>query len=218
MYNFWFAVEDQASLQSLKRGIERSEINPTWFPVVARQPHPFNNLASALSKAILRGGVDALFYESLRQPLPPSSLTRRIPTLVSLQNVPTVSDEIAKAKPAGFVVWSEWARTELIKNFKVAPNRVLVVRSGVDLVNWDEALGTFERARAQKTGLPERVRLLFIADDFAGLGGEFLLDFFKNNPRLAESCELHLVVNRNAAATYLNSATRPPHMLSLIHI
>lgn len=208
MYNFWFAVEDSASLLSLRKGITRSEINATWFPV-SRLDSPFTNLVSALSKAAARGTVDALFYESARQPFPAASLMRRIPTLVSLDNVQAVSKLPGGVLPAGFTVWSEWARAELIKQFKVAPNRVQVVRSGVDLANWDEALANFERARGDKAGLPPRVRLLFSGDDFAGLGGELLLDLFRHNPLLAQSCELHLVVTRNTAATYLHPALRP---------
>lgn len=212
MYNLWFAVENSASLASLKKGIERSEVNPTWFPVTTRDDRPFANLPSVLSHAALRGGADALFYESQRQPLPPTGLTRRVPTLISLDSAPVLSKGSDKATPAGFVVWSEWAKRQIVKQFEIAPSRVLVAHSGVDLANWDGALGAFERARARKTGLPERVRLLFVGDDFAGQGGEVLLDLLRNHPRLAESCELHLVVSRNTFATYLTRTLRPRYM------
>jgi glycosyltransferase involved in cell wall biosynthesis len=208
MYNFWFAIEDHVSLLSLKKGVERSEVNAIWFPVAALQSgHPFNNLTPALSRALRRGRVDALFYQSQSRPLPPASLTHRLPTVVSLDCYPCENDE--KVNPAGYVVWSEWARAEAIKSFKVEPGRVLVARSGVDLSGWDASLNNFERARANKTGLPAKVRLLFIADDFVGLGGEVLLDIMRHNPRLADSCEVHIVVNRSTASTYLKPAFLP---------
>lgn len=210
MYNFWFAIEDNTSLLSLKKGIAGSEVNPVWFPAISQQKLPFPNLASAVSQAARRGSADALFYESSHQPLPPSGLVRRIPTLVSLDSAPAISpDNSDWTAPAGFVVWSEWAKAQLVQQSKIAPGRVLVARSGVDLGAWDTALNTFERARSHKTGLPARVRLLFMGDDFSGLGGETLLELLKDNPRLAESCELHLAVSRNTAATYFKSVSRP---------
>jgi len=216
MYNFWFAVENPASLSSLKKGIARPEVNATWYPATPRQSRPFNNLTTALSQAARNGRVDALFYESNRQPMPPAALIRRRPTLLSLEAISSFPEnlpkELAKITPAGLVVGSEWAKTQLVNHLKIAPSRILVTHTGLDLANWDEALQAFERARANKTGLPERVRLLFVGDDFVGLGGTLLLDLLKNKPRLAESCELHLVVNRRTAATYLASALLPNYV------
>ncbi len=212
MYNFWFAIENQAALLPLKRAIERREINSTWFPT-ARETRPFQKLLSAVSPATQ---ADALLYASQRAPLPPASLTRKLPTLVSLDCNAAfnnkVLEEARRVQPAGFLVWSEWARKELIHQLKIEPSRVLMARYGVDLAGWDAARRNFEQARAHKTGLPERIRLLFVGDDFAGLGGEMLLNLLRGNPLLAEEVELHLVVNHKTAAQYLNPAFLPDYV------
>ncbi len=224
MYNFWFAIEDAASAASLKKANFGSDINAVLFPATGDSQRPFPNLLSAVQHA----PVDVLFYESYHQPMPSISLLRQIPTIVSLDAAPLRSfarephrlirnpfmallggrdDRLVQAarQAAGFVVGSEWARQELVQNFGVEASRVLVARTGVDLVEWDATSDFFEIARRRQTELPERVSLLFAGDDFELLGGDVLLNVFKNNPELAELCELHFITRRASAAAHLEA-------------
>jgi glycosyltransferase involved in cell wall biosynthesis len=228
MYNVWFAIEDRASAATLKKADFGNLINPVWFPVTGDTARPF----PTLPQAVQRSKADLLFYESHHQPLPPLSLLKQVPTIISLDAAPlrpfsrernvaagnslssllqAVHEENSKSEKvlaavrqaAGFIVWSEWARQELIGNFGVEPGRVLVARSGVDLEEWDAAHAAYDIARRRETSLPERIRLLFAGDDFEALGGDVLLKVFKRNPELAELCELHFITRRASASVYI---------------
>lgn len=226
MYKVWFAVEDRASVASLKKAEFGIELTPTWFPVTGDNQRPFPTLLQATQ----RSRVDLLFYQSHHQPLPALSILKQIPTVISLDAAPlrpfsrernlatgntlfsilnSKSDEKAERvtqsieHAAGFVVWSEWAKRELLNNFKVSPEKIVVARTGVDLAEWDDAQEAFQVARRAERGLPERIRILFAADDFETLGGDVLLKVFKQYPELAELCELHFITSRASVATYL---------------
>lgn len=226
MYKVWFAVEDRGSVASLKKAEFSIELTPTWFPVTGDNQRPFPTLLQATQ----RSRVDLLFYQSHHQPLPALSILKQIPTVISLDAAPlrpfsrernlatgntlfsilnSKSDEKAERitqsieHAAGFVVWSEWAKRELLNNFKVSPEKIVVARTGVDLAEWDDAQEAFQVARRAERGLPERIRILFAADDFETLGGDVLLKVFKQYPELAELCELHFITSRASVATYL---------------
>lgn len=233
MYNFWLAIEDRSSA-TLSKLLNTSQTQPqtqknkltndlnlTWFPATGNSHRPFPTLLNAVQ----RSSVDLLFYESYHQPMPSSSLLRQLPTIISLDAAPLRSfvrekgrsmsssfgtllrgsDGRIAQQAAGFVVWSEWARHALVNNFAVAPERVLVARTGVDLAEWDASQEFFQIARRYQPGLPERIRVLFAGDDFEALGGDMLLDIFKNDPELAELCELHFITQRASAATHAES-------------
>jgi glycosyltransferase involved in cell wall biosynthesis len=224
MFNLWFAIEDAASAASLKKANFGSDINVTWFPATGDSKRPFPNLLDAVQNS----QVDALFYESYHQPLPAISLLRQVPTIISLDAAPLRSfvreprysvahsfmallrgrDERAvkiAQQATGFVVGSEWARQELIRNFEVESDQVLVARTGVDLADWDATSEAFQIARRRQKELPERFSLLFAGDDFEQLGGDLLLNLFKKNAELAELCELHFITRRASAAAYLEA-------------
>ena len=220
MNNYWFAIEDRTWASSLKNTKFNNQINPTWFPATGHADRPFPYLLDATQ----RSQVDLLFYQSYYQPLPSLSLLRQVPTIILLDGAPLrpfireprrssnqafksllrnlKSDEkmkVAAKQAAGFVVWSEWARQELIRNFEVAANRVLVARSGVDLNDWDASQEAFQITRRPARTLPERIHFLFAGDNFEGLGGDLLLDVFRNDPDLADLSELHLITRRAGA-------------------
>jgi glycosyltransferase involved in cell wall biosynthesis len=235
MFNLWFAVEDAASADSLKKSEFGNDINISWFPATGDSKRPFPNLLNAVQNA----PVDVLYYESYHQPLPSISLLRQVPTIVSLDAAPLRSfrretrpsvgrsfmtllnggdERLAQAarQAAGFVVGSQWAQRELVRNFGVEPGRVLVARTGVDLADWDATSDAFQIARRRQTQLPERVSLLFAGDDFELLGGDLLLNIFNQNPELAELCELHFITRKASAAAYL--ASLAPNLKLHLHL
>jgi glycosyltransferase involved in cell wall biosynthesis len=101
---------------------------------------------------------------------------------------------------AGFVVWSEWAKRHLVKVYGISSQKVAVIRNGVDLASWDATVAGFHATQPKNKQLPERVRLLFVGNEFQRLGGDLLLSVLDNNPVLASRYELHLVMTHTAAA------------------
>jgi glycosyltransferase involved in cell wall biosynthesis len=243
MYSFWFAVEEQARAISLRKSIEASEIKPTWFPTGVSKDNskPFLNLTVALIGTTRRTDVDVLYYESNSAPVPADGTLYRVPTVISLSSLDAnplrpfsanpinqqnsrllgfgrrnglhKDSERAVKQAVGFVVWSEWAKSELVKKLGVPSEKVLVARTGVDLEAWDKAKADYELARSRQPGqLPELVRLLFVGDDFTALGGDVLLEIWKEYPELAQRCELNLVVSKATAAAYADFASRIPNV------
>lgn len=235
MFNLWFAVEDAASAASFKKMDFGTWANASWFPATGDSKRPFPNLLNAVQHV----PVDILYYESYSQPMPSISVMQQVPTIVSLDAAPlrpfgrehrpsvgrsfmallSGGDErLAQAarQAAGFVVGSDWARQELVRNFGVEPGRVLVARTGVELADWDATSEVFQIARRRQTQLPERVSLLFAGDDFELLGGDILLNLFNHNPELAELCELHFITRRASASTYLESLA--PNLKLHLHL
>jgi Glycosyl transferases group 1 len=243
MYSFWFAVEEQAKATSLRKSIEANEIKPTWFPTGISRDNskPFLNLTVALIGTTRRTDVDVLYYDSTAAPIPADGTLHRVPTVISLSSLdanplrpfsanPITSQssrllgfgrknglnkdaERAVKQAVGFVVWSEWAKAELVKKLDIPSEKVLVARTGVDLEAWDKAKTDYDVARSRQPGqLPELVRLLFVGDDFASLGGDTLLEIWKECPELAQRCELNMVVSKATAAAYADFASRTPNV------
>ncbi len=68
-----------------------------------------------------------------------------------------------------FLPRTHWCARSLVHDFGVEPGRILVAPGGIDLEKWSPAV---ERAARE---VPV---LLFVGNDFARKGGEFLLDVF----------------------------------------
>lgn len=81
------------------------------------------------------------------------------------------------------VAWSHWARSSLIHDYGVPPDRAHVITIGTDTTYWRPAP---PRAPA------ERVRILFVGGHFERKGGRLLLDVFRALD-LKDRAELHIV-------------------------
>lgn len=237
MYNFWFAVESPDTRRSLEYGIRQAAtIEVTWLPTTDKTARPFVNLAQRLrtaspdvlfyesskklfpSASVLRQTPTLISLDSA--PLRPFSsmetstknttagkLLHHTRRLLQLEKLDKQSAVIQLA--AGYIVWSNWAKNQLIKNYGVAANKIAVVRGGIDLESWDTALARFNANRPENEQLPERVRLLFAGDDFESLGGESLLQILQSDFELAQRYELHLVLTHATAAQLGSSIKRP---------
>lgn len=130
-------------------------------------------------------------------------LMRRIPTVLSGDMTSAlVAREAQAAAPAWtyapnialeqrlyhaaahVVLWSEWAARSVVDDYGIDPKKVSVIPPGVDRAAF---------APPRPHAPHERVKILFVGNDFARKGGPDLLDVFGNG--FADQAELHLVTN-----------------------
>jgi glycosyltransferase involved in cell wall biosynthesis len=159
-------------------------------------------------RAALRSDrFDGLFFHTPVTALFAQRLMAKVPTVVSMDatplnldsmgasygHVPSASRHIEALKNAltrrtfecarTLIVWSEWARQSLIRDYQVEPTKIQVIPPGIDLQRW-----SFRRDRGDD-GRP--LRLLFVGGDFRRKGGEVLLTAFRRD--LMDRCELDIV-------------------------
>lgn len=82
--------------------------------------------------------------------------------------------------------FSNWARRSVIEDYGVLPQRVTTVPNCM-------ALEVFDRIANNRLPTSERLRLLFVGNDFVRKGGEDLLAVFLEN--FSDFCELDIVTN-----------------------
>lgn len=85
---------------------------------------------------------------------------------------------------AHIVLWSEWAARSVVDDYGIDPRKVSVINPSVDMAAFPP-----RRPHAPE----ERVKILFVGNDFARKGGPDLLDVFTHG--FADRAELHLVTN-----------------------
>ncbi|HLJ69541.1 MAG TPA: glycosyltransferase family 4 protein [Chloroflexota bacterium] len=148
---------------------------------------------------------DAVFFHTQVTTLLSTRLMRRVPAVISLDATPlnydavgaayghhTGSGRVEAVKRAlnrralhaamALITWCDWARTSLVNDYGVDPDRISVIAPGVNLAQWP---GPQPR---QDAGAP--VRFLFVGADFPRKGGDVLLEAFRG---LEGACELHVV-------------------------
>jgi glycosyltransferase involved in cell wall biosynthesis len=84
---------------------------------------------------------------------------------------------------AALIAWCNWAKESLVQDYGVAPDKVTVIRHGVDLSQW--------RPTVKEVGKDAPLRLLFIGGDFERKGGNVLLEAFRQG--LADRCTLDIL-------------------------
>ena len=183
-----------------------------------------------------RRHLDALFLHTQTIALSGALLGRRIPSIVSLDATPINYDSVGvhyghHSQPdsagealkrriyrrvfreaAGLTTWSDWAKRSLGDDYGVDPERVVVVRPGIDLSLFDFG--------CQPCPCREepRLKVLFVGGDFERKGGALLLDCLRGG--LAEECELHIVTRSPVAEgpgvhVYRDLGPNDPRLLSL---
>ena len=150
--------------------------------------------------------LDGLFFHTSVTALFSQRLMGRIPTVVSMDATPLNFDSIGLSyehSPSQFtpleslknalnrrtfnkarrlIIWNEWGKESLVKQYGVAPDKVVVIPPGVDLNKW----------KSNRGAEPQRpVRLLFVGGDFRRKGGDTLLEAFRVS--LMGDCELDIV-------------------------
>jgi glycosyltransferase involved in cell wall biosynthesis len=159
-----------------------------------------------LRDVLRRQTLDALFLHTQVTALFAHRLMTRIPSVVSLDATPINFDRVGGPyghRPSPLpqiegvknalmrrtfkyarkmVIWHNAGKRSLVDDYRVPPERVVVIPPGIDLERW-----RFER----ETGESAPVRLLFVGGDFRRKGGETLLAAFR--ARLMPECELDIV-------------------------
>ena len=143
------------------------------------------------------GQLDGALYHTQVTSLFSAGLMRQVPSVVSLDATPVQYDalgafygHVPSANPRlealkkrlnqrafgaarHLVAWSEWAKTSLVTDYGVAPDKILVIPPGIDTARW----------RCERTQRPSGpVKLLFVGGDFARKGGDTLLEAFECLP------------------------------------
>ncbi len=150
--------------------------------------------------------LDGLFFHTSVTALFSWRVMAHIPTVVSMDATPLNFDSIGNPydhRPSSFapmeslknalnrgtfnrarrlVIWNEWGKNSLVKEYGVDANKVVVIPPGVDMDKWKSA----REVEPQKP-----VRLLFVGGDFRRKGGDTLLKAFSNS--LKQECELDIV-------------------------
>lgn len=83
-------------------------------------------------------------------------------------------------RAAWVLPWSQWVRDSLIRDYRVAPERIRVIPPGIDLSRW--------QPRRERAVGP--LRILFVGGDFVRKGGPTLLAAVK---QVTTPVELHIV-------------------------
>ncbi len=99
------------------------------------------------------------------------------------------------------IIWNEWGKESLVKQYGVAADKVVVIPPGVDLDKWKSN---------RETGPQRPVRLLFVGGNFVRKGGDTLLQAFRGS--LMGECELD-IVTRDSVDTQGLTGVRIHHGL-----
>jgi glycosyltransferase involved in cell wall biosynthesis len=154
--------------------------------------------------------LDGLFFHTSVTALFSWRLMADIPTVVSMDATPLNFDSIGSPydhRPSSFapmeslknalnrrtfaqarrlIIWNEWGKASLVKEYRVDASKVVVIPPGVDLDKWKSARGD---------GPQMPVRLLFVGGDFRRKGGDTLLKAFRTS--LMQQCELDIVTREH---------------------
>ena len=141
--------------------------------------------------------LDGALYHTQVTSLFAAGLMRRVPSVISLDATPLQYDalgafygHVPSANPRlealkkrlnqrafgaarHLVAWSEWAKSSLVTDYGVAPEKISVIPPGIDTARW-------RCERPARTAGP--VNLLFVGGDFARKGGDTLLEAFGRLP------------------------------------
>ncbi len=163
----------------------------------------------ALKAALSVQPLDAIFLHTQTLALFAIPFMRKIPTIVSTDATPLNYDIVGAGynhkvsgnhllerrkflwnrstyhAAAALVTWCQWAKNSLVADYGVPAEKVTVIPPGVDMEQWH-----FGRNKAARL-TTEKVRLLFVAGDFARKGGYTLIEAFRNG--LARDCTLDIV-------------------------
>ena len=154
------------------------------------------------------GRLDGALFHTQVTSLFSAGLMRRVPSVISLDATPVQYDALgafyghipssdarvealkkrlnARAFGAAkrLVAWSEWAKSSLVADYGVSPDKVSVIPPGIDTSLWECPV------RGKRPGEP--VHVLFVGGDFPRKGGDTLLAAFQSLPA-GLNAHLHVV-------------------------
>lgn len=197
--------------QNLRAVIDRSDqIYPTWVPItytglnnfIERFPFfPSNIRGSLVGRQQVQQGLkvepcDVLYFNTQTPAALGNPRAQGKPYLIATDITPIQYDRLANQYghpvdsisilkrykhrvttevfqgAARVLPWNSWTAESLIQDYGVEPGRVEVMPVGVDLERWHP------NDHAHR----ERVRILFVGNDFERKGGYLLLEAFRSLP------------------------------------
>lgn len=165
----------------------------------------------AIKAALQVQPLDALFLHTQTLALFGFPFMKHIPTVISTDATPLNYDSVGEGynhKVGGnslleqrkflwnrstyhaataLVTWCQWAKDSLITDYGVPADKITVIPPGVDMEQWH--FGRDKAAHPISTN--PRVRLLFVAGEFARKGGYTLVEAFRSG--LMQECTLDIV-------------------------
>lgn len=154
--------------------------------------------------------LDAAYFHTQVPAVLAGRWLRRLPSVVSVDATPRQYDQLGEAyghepgpawlerlkwrlnrdcfrRAVRVVAFSDWVKQGLVEDYEVAPDKVEVIRPGVDLNRWRVPEG-------RRTAGQGPLRVLFVGGDFARKGGPLLLEAFAALGDL--DAELHVVTRK----------------------
>jgi glycosyltransferase involved in cell wall biosynthesis len=187
-----------------------------------------------------RRPIDAMFIHTQVAAVFTGRWMRKIPTIVSLDATPAQFDELARfyehtqpsarvqelsrqanircfRRAAHLVVWADWTRIGLVRDYGVPEEKITVIAPGVQI-------GLWQRGDAYEHHDARPVRILFVGADLVRKGGNLLLQsvhILRTDSSTAEF-EVHLVTRSPVGeqpGVIVHSALRPnsPELIALYH-
>lgn len=184
----------------------QSPANDIWENIPAYALRMSLRARTLVRAALQKEALDCLLYHTHVTALFSLGLMQHIPTVVSLDATPINFNTVGATygykatnglieqlkfkryrrmfqSAAALVTWCNWAKESLVQDYGVAPDKVTVIRHGVDLSQW--------RPTVKEVGRDVPLRLLFIGADFERKGGHVLLEAFRQG--LADRCTLDIL-------------------------
>ena len=154
--------------------------------------------------------LDAAYFHTQVPAVLAGRWLRRLPSVVSVDATPRQYDQLGAAyghrpgpawlervkwrlnrdcfrRAVRVVAFSDWVKQGLVEDYEVAPDKVEVIRPGIDLERWQVP----DRHRTPGSG---PLRVLFVGGDFRRKGGPLLLQAFAALDDL--DVELHVVTRK----------------------
>ena len=165
---------------------------------------------------------------------------RRTPTVVSVDATPKQYDELGEVyahdrshpriedlkyranracfqRASHLVSWSHWGKDGLVNGYGIQPEKVSVIRPGVDIERWS-------RPASGEPRLEDPIRILFVGGDLRRKGGDSLVAVISRlrSDRDLPPLELHLVTGSDVERTpgvFVHHGLRPnsPELIALYH-
>lgn len=208
--NLKYWVNQDPSISPIWMPIE-AEKNDVWqhLPIVRSNWSLQSSLRTrdAIRSALRAQHLDALFLHTQTISLFALPFMQQIPTLLSTDATPLNYDTVGAGyqhkvggnsllerrkylwnrstyhAAAGLTTFCQWAKDSLVADYGIAPDKVTVISSGIDLEQW--------RVQPNQTRSDQDVRLLFVGGEFARKGGYTLIEAFRSG--LGENCSLDIV-------------------------
>jgi glycosyltransferase involved in cell wall biosynthesis len=220
----WVAVTYEPGTQLW----ERLPVMPLWLRGALRG-------RDQVRKALRHADCDAAFYNTQVPAVLAGASSGRVPYVITTDITPIQYDRMSRyyghradrpsplswykhranvttfRRATKVLPWSAWVGGSLQADYGVAPERICITPSGVDLEKW-QAKSAYSHTAPLKA--------LFVGGDFHRKGGDTLLRAFQSLP--AGSVELHVVTRSpiepaEGVRVYRDMAPNSPALVALFH-